>query len=135
MDIVSQLKAHHDISPSEVSREHSAVYKTNVAILDHGNPFAIERDRLHNMITHAYVPDEVVEQIPNANDTGQEMYEDYVTARINGNISLWTKVGNTVFMSGKQDNHHQASRQVGRSKGDKGSILKNNDPRKIDQRH
>ena len=27
MDIVSQLREHHDLSPSEVSREHSVVYK------------------------------------------------------------------------------------------------------------
>ncbi len=57
MHNVSQLTEHHDPSPSKVSREHSAVYKTKVAILDHGNPFAVERDILHNMITHAYVPD------------------------------------------------------------------------------
>ena len=75
------------------------------SLTNHGNPFAVEKDRLHNMITHAYVPDEFVEQIFNANDTGQKMYEDYVTARINGNISIWakvTKVGNTVFMSGNK---------------------------------
>ena len=57
------------------------------------------------MITHAYVPDEFVEQILNANDTGQKMYGDYVTERINGNISLWakvTKIGNTMFMSGNK---------------------------------
>ncbi len=61
-----------------------------------------------------------MEQIFNANDTDQKMYEDYVTARTNGNISLWakvTKVGNTMFMSGKQDNHHQYTSQDGRSKG------------------
>ena len=55
MEIVSQLTEHHDLSPSEVSREHSAVYKIKAAI--HGNPFAVEGDRLHNMITHVYVPD------------------------------------------------------------------------------
>ena len=57
------------------------------------------------MITHAYVPDEFVEQILNANDTGQNMYGDYVAERINGNISLWakvTKIGNTMFMSGNK---------------------------------
>ena len=57
------------------------------------------------MITHAYVPDQFVEQILNANDTDQNMYEDYVTERINGNISLWakvTKVGNRMFMSGNK---------------------------------
>ena len=57
------------------------------------------------MITHAYVPDEFVEQILNANDTGQKMYEDYVTERINGSISLWTKVkkvGNKMLMSGNK---------------------------------
>ena len=92
MEIVSQLTEHDDLSPSEVSREHSVVYKIKAAILDHDNPSAVDGDRLHNMITHAYVPDEFVEQIPNANDTGQKMYEDYVTERINGNISLWAKV-------------------------------------------
>ena len=105
MEMVSQLTEHHDLSPSEVSREHSAVNKIKAAILDHGNPFAVEGDRLHNMITHAYVPDEFVEQILNANDTGQKMYEDYVTERINGDISLWakvTKVGNKMFMSGNK---------------------------------
>ena len=93
------------VSPSEVTREHSAVNKIKSAILDHGNPFAVEGDRLHNMITHACVPDEFVEQILNANDTGQKTYEDYVTVRTNGNISLWakvTKVGYKMFMSGNK---------------------------------
>ena len=62
-EMVSQLTEHHDLNPSEVSRERSAVNKINAAILDHGNPFAVEGDRLHNMITHAYVPDQFVEQI------------------------------------------------------------------------
>ena len=59
------------VSPSEVTREHSTVNKIKSTILGHGNPSAVERDILHNMITHACVPDEFVEQIPNANDTGQ----------------------------------------------------------------
>ena len=103
--MVSQLTEHHDLSPSEVSREQSAVNKIKAAIIDHGNPFAVEGDRLHNMITHAYVPGGFVEQILNSNDTGQKMYEDYVTECINGNISLWakvTKVGNKMFISGNR---------------------------------
>ena len=35
METVSQLPEHHDVSPSEVSREHSAIYKTKTANLDH----------------------------------------------------------------------------------------------------
>ena len=57
------------------------------------------------MMTHAYVPGEFVEQNLHANNTGQKMYEDYVTERINGNISPWanlTKVGNPMFMSGNK---------------------------------
>ena len=123
------------VSPSEVTREHSAVNMIKSAILDHGDPFGIEGDRLHNMITHPCVPDEFVEQILNANDTGQKMYDDYVTVRTNGNISLWakvTKVGYKMFMSAWQhDNPHQASRQDGRSKGDEGSLWETNDPCKI----
>ena len=103
MEMVSQLTEHHNLS--EVSREHSAVCKIKAAIIDHGNPFAVEGHRLHNMITHAYVPDEFMDQILNANDTGQKMNEDYVTERINGNIRLWakvTKVCNKMFMSGNR---------------------------------
>ena len=46
-----------------------------------------------------------MEQILNANDTGQKMYEDYVTVRTNGIGSLWakvTKVGYNTFMSGNK---------------------------------
>ena len=90
------------VSPSEVTREHSAVNMIKSAILDHGNPFAVEGDILHNMITHACVPGEFEEQIRNANDTVQKMYEDYVTVRTNWNSSLWekvTKVGYKMFVS------------------------------------
>ena len=54
MEIVSQLRS------SEVSREHSVVYKIKAVILDHDTPFAVEGDRLRNMISSAYVPDEFV---------------------------------------------------------------------------
>ena len=105
METLSQLTEHHDLSPNEVSREHSAVDKIKAVIITHGNPFAVEGDRLHNMIIHAYVSDEFVERILNANDTGQKIYGDYVIERINGNICLWakvTKVGNNMFMSGNK---------------------------------
>ena len=60
MEMVSQLAEHND-SPSEVSRDQYAVNKIKAAILDHDNPFAVEWDILHNIITHAYVPDAFVE--------------------------------------------------------------------------
>ena len=46
------------VRPSEVTREHSAVNKIKNVIIDHGNPFAVQGDRLHNMTTHACVPGE-----------------------------------------------------------------------------
>ena len=100
-EMVSQLTEDHDISLSEVTRENSAGNKLKATILDNSNPFAVEGDRLHNMMTHAHVLDELVEHILNVNDTGQKMYEDYVTERINGNISLWSKV-----TKGRQQNVH-----------------------------
>ena len=92
------------VSPSEVTRAHSAVNEIKSAILDHGNPLAVEGPGQHNMITHACVPGEFVEQLLNANDTGQKMYEDDVTVT-NGNIGPWaklTKVGYKMFMSGNK---------------------------------
>ena len=105
LEVTNQLTEHHDLGPSEVKREHAAIDKIKAAILAHGNPFAIEGDRLYNMITMAYVPDEYVQQILNASDIGKKLYEDYVAERINGDTSLWAKVrkeGNKMFMSGKK---------------------------------
>ena len=91
MDIVSQLTEHHDISPSEVSREHSAVYKTKAAILDHGNPFAVERDILHNMITHAYVPDEFVQQILMPTTLARRCMKTMLLNASTGTLAFWPK--------------------------------------------
>ena len=57
------------------------------------------------MISIVYVTDEFVEHILNSNDTGQNMREDYVTARINGHVIRLAKdmkVGNKMFVSGSK---------------------------------
>ena len=85
--------------------QHSAVDKIKDAIIDHSNTFAVEGVRLHNMTSLVYDPDEFLEQILNSNDTGQNMYEDYVTARINGHVILLAKemkVGNKIVVSGSK---------------------------------
>ena len=110
-------------SADRVSRhQHSAVDKIKVAILDNSNTSVVEGVRLHNMICLVYVPDESVEEILNSNDTGQNMYEDYVTARINGYAIILAKemkVGNKMFVSGS-----------------KATVIKvQDDPHKIDLRH
>src|SRR6218665_3813987 len=83
---------HHDLGQSAVKKEHYAIDKIKAAILKHRNPFAVEGDKLHNVITHAYIPDEYVQVILNADATGQKLYEDYVSERINGDVSLWAPV-------------------------------------------
>ena len=68
------------------------------------------------MITHAYVPDEFVEQIPNAYTTCQKKYEEYVTERINGNIKPLGQSHESRQHDvhvWQQDNHHQDTRQDG----------------------
>ena len=83
------------------------------------------------MITHTCVPDEFVEQILNANDTGQNMYEDYVTVRTNGNINLWakvTRVGYKMFMSGNKITLIKLRDKTVDLK--EGSLWETNDPRK-----
>src|SRR6218665_3959818 len=42
---------HHDLGQSAVKKEHYAIDKIKAAILKHGNPFAVEGDKLHNVIT------------------------------------------------------------------------------------
>jgi len=71
----------------------------------HGNPFAFEGSAIYNLITHAYIPDEYVPQILNIDDTGQKLYIDYVSERINGDVSLWDPVKqekNLMYMSGNK---------------------------------
>jgi hypothetical protein len=100
-----KVTEHHDLGPSAVKREHDAIDKIKAAILSHGNPFATEGDQLHNLITHAYIPDEYVPQILNIDVTGQKLYEEYVSERINGDVSLWAPVkkqNNKMFMSGNK---------------------------------
>ena len=44
-------------------------------------------------------------QILNIDATGQELYEEYVSERINGDVSLWTpmkKQNNKMYLSGKK---------------------------------
>ena len=57
------------------------------------------------MITRAYVPQEYVPHILNIDETGQKLYADYVSERINGEISLWAPVkkqNNKMFLSGNK---------------------------------
>ncbi len=99
---VNKPEEHHDVRPTVVRQEHEAVDKIKAAILSHGNPFAVEGNQLYNFITHAYVPQEYVPQILNIDNIGQKLYEDYVTERINGDVSLWAPVkkqNNRMYMS------------------------------------
>ena len=94
---------HHEVKPSVVKKEHDAVKKIKVAILNHGNPFDAEGEQLYNFMTHAYVPQKSVPSILNVDDVGQKLYEDYVAERINGDVSLWAPVkkqNNAMFLSG-----------------------------------
>ena len=98
-------EGHHDVQPTVVRQEHEAVDKIKAAILSHGNPFAVEGNQLYNFITHAYVPQEYVPQILNVDDISQKLYKDYVTERINGDVSLWAPVkkqNNKIYMSGNK---------------------------------
>ena len=96
---------HHEVQATTVKKEHAAVNKIKSTILSHGNPFDAEGDQLYNFMTHAYVPKENVLQILNVDDNGQKLYEEYVSERINGNVSLWApikKQNNTMFLSGNK---------------------------------
>ena len=75
-------------------------------------------------MTHAYIPDEYVPQILNIDDTGQKLNEDYVSERINGDVtdvSLWDPVKkekNLMYMSGNS----QGSGQDCGSKGNQSFV-------------
>ncbi|CAK6975647.1 hypothetical protein KUCAC02_002633%2C partial [Scomber scombrus] len=100
-----RITEHHELGPSAVKREHDTIDKIKAAILSHGNPFTTEGDKLHNVITQAYIPDEYVQHILNADATGQKLFEDYVSERINGDVSLWAPVkkeNNKMFLSGNK---------------------------------
>lgn len=97
-----KTKEHHDLGKTAVKKEHDVIDRIKAAILKHGNPFAVEGDKLYNVITHAYIPDEYVPTILNADVTGQKLYDEFVSDRINGDVSLWAPVKkekNMMFMS------------------------------------
>ena len=100
-----KVPEHHDLGPSTIKREHDAINKIKAAILSHGNPFSTKSDQLDNLTTHAYIENEYVPQILNINATGQELYEEYVSERINGDVSLWAPVkkqNNNMYLSGNK---------------------------------
>ena len=102
---VNKPEGHHDVQPSVIQQEYQAVEKIKAAILSHGNLFAVEGHQLYNFITNAYVPQEYVPQILNADEIGQKLYEDYVVERISADISLWAPVkrqNNKMYMSGSK---------------------------------
>ena len=66
-----EVKIHHELTPSRIKREHTALDKIKSAILSHCNPFTVEGNRLSNLVTHAYVPDECVRQILTNDDVGK----------------------------------------------------------------
>ena len=75
---------YHDLSPSKIKREHETITRIKDAIQSHGNPFAVEGNMIYNVVTHAYIPDEYVPPILNIDDTGQKVYEVYVSERSMG---------------------------------------------------
>ena len=102
---MNKPEGHHDLQPSVIRQQHQAVDKIKAAILSHGNPFTVEGNQLYNFITNAYVPQEYVPQILNADEIGQKLHEDYVAERMNGDISLWAPVkkqNNKMYMSGSK---------------------------------
>jgi len=85
-------KIHHDLTPTKIKQHHATAAKIKDTIASHANPFSVEGNSIHNLITHACIPDDFVQQILNINKTGQKLREDYVAERINGNVSIWDPV-------------------------------------------
>ena len=48
-----EVKIHHELTPSRIKREHTALDKIKSAILSHCNPLTVEGDRLSYLVTHA----------------------------------------------------------------------------------
>ena len=74
-------REHHNLMPNVINREHTIIDKIKEAITRHTHPFTVEGDSLYNIINHAYVPQEYVQQILNIDEIGQKLYENYVEER------------------------------------------------------
>ena len=105
-----KVTEHHDLGPSTIKREHDAIDKIKAAILRHGNLFPTEGDQLHNLITHAYIPDEYVLQILNIDATGEKVYEEYVSERIHG--APVKKQNKKMYLSGNLSGDEKVSVKI-----------------------
>ena len=75
-----KVTEHHDLGPSTFKRGHDA-------------------------INNAYIPNEYVPQVLNIDAIGQKLYDEYVSKRINGYVSLWPpekKQNNKMYLSGNK---------------------------------
>ena len=53
-----EVREHHDLAQSPINREHATIAKIMAAIMNHGNPFAIDDDNtIFNVMTLACIPD------------------------------------------------------------------------------
>ena len=76
----------HDLFPCI---DHSI---TTIIILTQSFFVCVGGSSIHNLITHAYIPDDYVPQIINIDSTCQKLYEEYVLERIYRYMSLWDTV-------------------------------------------
>lgn len=76
-------------------------------------------------------------QILNIDDTGQKLYEDYVSERINGDVSLWAPVKkekNLMYMSGNKKHTVNVRDKTG-SKGNQRFVQALDGSCSFEQRH
>jgi len=78
-----------------------------------------------------------VPYILNIDDTGQKLYEDYVSERINGDVSLWAPVKkekNMMYMTGNKKHTVKVRDKTG-SKGNQRFVQALDGSCSFEQRH
>jgi len=78
-----------------------------------------------------------VPQILNIDDTGEKLYEDYASERINGDVSLWDPVKkekNLMYMSGNKKQTVKVWEKTG-SQGNQRFVWALDSPCSFEQRH
>ena len=123
--------------PGKVKRQHGTITRIKEAIESHGNRLLLRAVPSTALCTHAYIPGEYVPQILNINDTGQKLYEDYVSERINGDVSLWAPVKKEEpdVHVWQQEAHSQGSGQDCGSKGNQSFVWALDGSCSFEQRH
>ena len=87
----ANTKTHYQLTGSQLERLSDNVNKLE-AEMDNYNVTFTENNAVFNVVSKAVLPEDVAGELLNHDSIGKNLYEEFVTSRIQGEESIWGKL-------------------------------------------